>query len=150
MVFLLSIWKDTTNICSRSAFKCISSSLWSFPGIVPRPLLFSILYLSKIFDIDGRHLPKVNCYAGDSQLYSSINPSCACSQDDAIRSMETCISDVKQWTTSDKLMLNDDNSEFIVIASRHLWKKKTAVSTISVGDCDVSSICSAGFGCVAQ
>ena len=53
----------------------------------------------------------------------SINPSCAFSQDKAIRSMETCISDVKQWMTSDKLILNDDKTEFIVIASQHLLKK---------------------------
>ena len=51
-------------------------------------------------------------------------------QDEVIRSMETCISDVKQWMTADKLMLNDDKTEFIVIASRHLLKK-TAVNTIS-------------------
>ena len=42
--------------------------------------------------------------------------------------METCISDVKQWMTVDKLMLNDDKTEFIVIASRHLLKK-AAVNT---------------------
>ena len=86
------------------------------------PVLFNI-YSSKIFDIVGGHLPKVHCYADDSQLYLSFNPSCAVSQDDAIRSMETCISDVKQWMTADKLMLNDDKTEFIVIASRHLLKK---------------------------
>ena len=66
------------------------------------------MYASKMFDIVGRHLPKVYCYADDSQLYLSFNPSYAFSQDAAIRSMETCISDVKQWMTSDKLMLNDD------------------------------------------
>ena len=56
-----------------------------------------------------------------------------------IRSMETFISDVKQWMTSDKLMLNDDKSKFIVIASRHLFKK-AAVNTIKVGDCDVCKV----------
>lgn len=102
------------------------------------PLLFNI-YSSKLFDIVGRHPPKVHCYADDSQLYLSFNPSCAFSQDEAIRSMETCIRDVKQWMTLDKLMLNDDKTEFIVIASRHLLKK-AAVNTIRVGDCDVSKV----------
>ena len=102
------------------------------------PLLFNI-YSSKLFDIVGHHLPKVHCYADDSQLYLSFNPSCAFSQDEAIRSMETCIWDVKQWMTLDKLMLNDDKTEFIVIASRHLLKK-AAVNTIRVGDCDVSKV----------
>ena len=102
------------------------------------PVLFNI-YSSKIFDIVGRHLPKLHCYADDSQLYLSFNPSCAVSQDEAIRSMETCISDVKQWMTADKLMLNDDKTEFIVIASRHLLTK-TAKNTIRVGDCDVGKV----------
>ena len=34
VVLLLSIWNKSTNICSGSAFKCISSSLWRSPRIV--------------------------------------------------------------------------------------------------------------------
>ena len=41
--------------------------------------------------------------------------------------------------TSDKLMLHDDKTEFIVIASRHLFKKAT-VNTIRVRDCDVIKV----------
>ena len=109
------------------------------------PLLFK-MYSSKIFDIVGHHLPQINCYTDDSKLYLSFNPSCAFSQDEVIRSMETCISDVQQWMTSDKLMLHDDKTEFIVIASRHLFKK-AAVNTIRVGDCDAAKclLCGAWF-----
>ena len=96
-------------------------------------------FSSKIFDIVGHHIPQINCYTDDSKLHLSFNPSYAFSQDEAIRSMETCISDVKQWMTSDKLMLHDDKTEFIVTASRHLLKK-AAVNTIRVGDCDVSKV----------
>ena len=53
--------------------------------------------------------------------------------------METCISVVKQWMTSDKLMLHDDKTEFIVTASRHLFKK-AAVNAIRVRDSDVSKV----------
>ena len=111
VVLLLSIWKNTTNICSRSTFKCISSLLGRSQGSCLGPLFFNF-YSSKIFDIVAHHLPKVHCHADDSQLYLSINPSCAFSQDKAIRSMETCISDVKQWMTSDKLILNDDKTGY--------------------------------------
>ena len=43
-------------------------------------------------------------------------------------------------------MLNDNKTEFIVIASRHLFKK-AAVNTIRVGDCDVAKflLCGAWF-----
>ena len=40
---------------------------------------------------------------------------------------------------SDELMLNDDKTELIVTASRHLFKK-AAVNTIRVGDSDVSKV----------
>ena len=53
------------------------------------------------------------------------------SQDEAIRSLETCISAVNQWMVSDEFMLNDDKTEFIV---------KGAVSTIRVRDCDVRKV----------
>ena len=102
------------------------------------PLLLK-MYSSKIFDIVGHHLPQINCYTDDSGLYLSFNPSYAFSQDETIRSMETCISDVQQWMTSYKLMLHDDKTEFIVIASRHLLKR-AAVNTIRVRDCDVSKL----------
>ena len=92
-------------------FSPCSGSLW-----------FNI-YSSKVFVSVGRHLPKVHCYADDSQLYSSFNTTCAFSHDEAIRSMESCISKVKKRVTSDNLMLNDDKTKFIVLASRHLLKK---------------------------
>ena len=93
------------------------------------PRLFN-WYSSKIFDIVSRHLPKVHCYADDSQLYLSFNPSCAFIEDEAIRS-SSARAGGGQWITSDNLMLNDDKTEFIVIASRRLLKK-AAVNTIRV------------------
>ena len=36
-------------------------------------------------------------------------------------------------------MLNDDKTEFIVIASRHLLKK-TVINTVRVGDCDIGKV----------
>ena len=59
------------------------------------PLLLN-MYSSKIFDIFGHHPPKVHCYADDFQVYVSFNPSCAFSQDKAIRSMDTRVSYVTQ------------------------------------------------------
>ena len=41
--------------------------------------------------------------------------------------------------TSDILMLNDNKTEFIVLASRHLLRN-VAVNTIKLGDCDVSKV----------
>ena len=136
----------TQQISVQGALSNVFYLRYSVPqGSCLGPLLFK-MYSSKIFDIVGHHLPQINCYTDDSKLYLSFNPSYAFSQDEAIRSMETCISDVQQWMTSDKLMLHDDKTEFIVIASRHLFKK-AAVNTIRVGDCDAAKclLCGAWF-----
>ena len=64
--------------------------------------------------------------------------------------METCISDVKQWITSDNLMLNDDKTEFIVIASQHLFKKAAVNTNPGRGLRCEQSVCSVEFGCVVR
>ena len=56
--------------------------------------------------------------------------------------MENCIADVRSWMINDKLMLNDDKTEFLVIGmSKQL--SKVSVSSIRVGDVDVIPVHSA-------
>ena len=57
------------------------------------PLLY-IIYSSKLFNIIERHLPNSHCYADDSQIYFSFNPSDLSSQLDAITAMQNCIDDI--------------------------------------------------------
>ena len=64
------------------------------------PALF-ILYVSKLFTIVERHLPKVHTYAGDR------NSTC----------LQAC-TDIRKWMLMDKLMLNDKTTEFSVIGTR--------------------------------
>ena len=66
----------TQRISVQGAFSNVFYLRFGVPqGSCLGPILFNI-YSSKIFDIVGRHLPKVHCYADDSQLYLSFNPSC--------------------------------------------------------------------------
>ena len=69
-------------------------------------------------------------YADDSQLYLSFNPSYAFSKDETIRPMESCISYVEQWITSENLIFDGDKSEFNVIASRHILKNVICYCTV--------------------
>ena len=86
------------------------------------PLLFS-LYTSKIFDITETHLPEVNCYADDTQLYLSFRPDVTSGSDEAIPSMTNCSADIRDWMISDKLMLNDSKTEILLVGSRQQLRK---------------------------
>ena len=80
------------------------------------PLLF-ILYVSKLFSIVERHLPEVHAYADDTQLYIAFKPEPEHATN-AVAAMQACISDIRKWMLMDKLMLNDEKTEFTVIGTR--------------------------------
>ena len=81
------------------------------------PLLY-VIYASKLFNIVERHLPDAHCYAGDPQLYLSFRPVDGLSSlTDAIQEMERCIEDIRNWMVSDRLLLNDEKTEFLLIGT---------------------------------
>ena len=96
------------------------------------PLLFSI-YTSQLFDIVSKHLPNVHCYADDTQLYLSFKPDNEASQLAALVAMEACIEDIRRWMIHDKLMLNDDKTEFLLIGTRRQLEK-IQIDNLSIGD----------------
>ena len=99
------------------------------------PLLFTI-YTSKLFSIIKSHLPSAHSYADDTQLYLSFRPLEGTCEAEALVAMEDCIADVRSWMINDRLMLNDDKTEFLVIGTRKQLSK-VSVSSIRVGDVDV-------------
>ena len=87
------------------------------------PLLY-IIYASKLFKIIEHHLTNAHCYADDTQLYLSFRPADRfSSQIDAIQAMERCIEDIRHWMISDRLLLNDDKTEFLLIGTRQQLNK---------------------------
>ena len=95
------------------------------------PLLFT-LYAS-------RHLPSVNAYADDTQLYLALKPGCASSTEDAAAAMEGCINEIRAWMLCDKLKINDDKTEFVIIGTRQQLSK-VHVDSFAVGDAQVSLV----------
>ena len=96
---------------------------WGVPqGSCLGPLLY-IIYSSKLFNIIERHLPISHCYADDSQIYLSFKPDDLSSQQDAITAMQNCIDDIRSWMGHDKLLLNDENKEFLAIGTRQQLSK---------------------------
>ena len=101
------------------------------------PLLFSI-YNSQLSDIVSHHLPQVHCYADDTQLYLVFKPDDNATQLAAVRSMEGCVEDLRRWMIKDKLMLNDDKTEFVLIGTKQQLAK-VCIGTLSVGISEVSN-----------
>ena len=64
------------------------------------------------------HLPNAHCFADDTQLYLSFDPNGPTDQAMALEAMERCISDLRKWMYRDRLKINDDKTEFLVIGSR--------------------------------
>ena len=67
--------------------------------------------------------PEAHCSADDTQLYVSFRPDDANAQDEAIRAVEDCIKDVRNWLIEGRLLLNDDETEFLVIRTRQQLNK---------------------------
>ena len=81
------------------------------------PLLFTV-YTSKLFDIVSKHLPSVHCYADDTQLYLAFSPDVQGEDEAALNAMRDCIHDLRNWMIEDRLMLNDDKTELMLIGTR--------------------------------
>ncbi len=64
------------------------------------------------------HLPEAHAYVDDTQLYFSFQPDSTMSEVDVVNALHTCIKDIRTWMIVDKLKLNDEKTELIVIGSR--------------------------------
>ena len=63
------------------------------------------------------HLPEAHAYADDTQLYLSFQQDSAMSEVDVVNALHSCIKDIRTWMIVDKLKLNDEKTELIVIGS---------------------------------
>ena len=107
--------------------QCVSinretSDCYPVPFGVPQgsclwPLLFSA-YASKLFEVIKLYLPNAHAFADDTQLYLSFNPDNSFNEAEAVHAMEQCIRAIRVWMHSDKLKLNENKTEVMLIGTR--------------------------------
>ena len=73
-------------------------------------------------------------FADDTQLHDSCCPD---QIDTSVQGMQDCISDVKTWMTSNKLKLNDDKTECLLIVSNRTSLPNPHPTSIHIGDTDI-------------
>ena len=124
----------TQCVCLEEAISSAMSLLFGVPqGSVLGPILFSI-YTLPIGDIARHHGIPIHFYADDTQLYASFSNNDKLDQDDKIGKLEQCIYDIQNWMKANKLMLNADKTELLVITSPHRKSLVTNLSSIHIGD----------------
>jgi hypothetical protein len=97
-------------------------------GSVLGPILF-IMYTKPLTTlIDGYTLPSQS-YADDTQTYASSPP---CGIQLTTERLENCISDVKLWMVQNKLKLNDDKTECLLIKKSS--QPDPSITSVTIGD----------------
>ena len=71
-------------------------------------------HLLHVYADDNQHNTQT-AYADDNQLYISFKPGSSASEFETVTALQDCIIHIETWMTADKLKLNDDKTELIVI-----------------------------------
>ena len=102
-------------------------------GSVLGPVLF-ILYKKSLSNLIERHSISSQSFADDTQLLDSCHPD---HLDTSVQRMQNCISEVKSWMDCNKLKLNDDKTESILIKSDRTMLPDSTPTSIPVDNSDI-------------
>ena len=87
-------------------------------GSVLGPMLF-LTYVLPLKDIFEKHNIKYHAYADDTQVYVPFSLKDPSELRNAVKRMENCLTEVRDWMTMNKLCLNDNKTELIIFTSRY-------------------------------
>ena len=83
------------------------------------PLLFTLHTTSLSSLISGHSVPH-HLYADDSHLYVSFSSGDSAA---ALNGLQSCLAPVQSWMSMNKLKLNPDKTEFLLIGNERQWSK---------------------------
>ena len=93
-----------------------------------------MLYSAPIGDIVRSYDVNFHLYADDSQLYITFSTSSSVELDHAKLKMQSCVDDINKWMCMNKLKLNSDKTELLVLSSPYSTKPSFGTLDISAYD----------------
>ena len=92
----------------------VQHSLSNGPGTIP-----NVPYTTPLGDILREHGVKYHLYADDTQMYLFFESTSSEHRDRWVETIQSCVNDISKWMRANKLKLNKDKTELIVISSQH-------------------------------
>ena len=130
----------TTKLAINQMFSDDHILKYSLPqGSIIGPQGF-IMYTSPIGDIIRKHNICFHAYADDVQLYSEFSPRIAGDCEHALSNLTACITELNSWMVQNKLQLNQDKTEFCIMASNRVLKTLGEIQ-LTLGGRYYSAIC---------
>jgi hypothetical protein len=99
------------------------------------PVLF-LLYVSQII---SKHMPCHHAFSDDTQLFLSFKPQNLLHKESAVKAMEDCIDELRNWMTAHRLFIQSRKTEFIIIGSRQQLSK-VSIDKLRVGEVLISPV----------